>query len=453
MKKVHKRASLRVEQGLTQAERIRIGWMGAVLIMAIVLWIRLFTDQQHPKESRAPQAPQDALVSLPQLNTDALAEIKDATAAERAILEPEPFRILALHAQTLFPDHLEALGEPAIPFADIEEQSRAFRGKPVRLRGELIDAREIIRYPNSSPEYWCTIRTEKGELFFFASLRVPKNLFLSENFVLADGLYLKIYTQILDGERLTAPLVVGKALAPSRRTAAPARQLNRHLLAQVKDAHHGSGRKLSDGTWEWGEEAKPDEEAVWHMLNVAREIETNPALLESEFKDAQEIDIGLLKEIAKRPPLFRGQPFVLHGRVLKARFHRKGENPLRMAFVGDGFLGSTDLGRNPLHLFSTENFPLDIEGPRELLAWFLELEAWEDGDGDLRLGPVFVVAGERDIDFQTPAFVGQIVISFLGIAIVLAGVIAWLARRDKLRSELAARRLLERRQKRRGNIT
>ena len=237
MNPVHKRASLRVEQGLTQAERIRIGWMGAVLIMAIVLWLRLFTNQNHPEESRAPQTPRDALVSLPQLNTAALAEIKDATAAERAILEPEPFRILALHAQTLFPDHLEALGEPGLPFADIEAKSLEIRVKPVRLRGELIDAREIIRSPNSSPEYWCTIRTEKGELFFFASLRVPKNLFLSENFVLADGLYLKIYTQIFDGERLSAPLVVGKELVPSRRTAAPARQLNRHLLAPQTQTH------------------------------------------------------------------------------------------------------------------------------------------------------------------------------------------------------------------------
>ena len=102
--------------------------------------------------------------------------------------EPDAFKSLALHAQALFPDHLEALGEPGLPFAEMESQSGEFRGKPVRLRGEIVDAREIIRFPGGSPEYWCTIRTEDGDLFFFASLRVPEELFLSENFVLADGL-------------------------------------------------------------------------------------------------------------------------------------------------------------------------------------------------------------------------------------------------------------------------
>ncbi len=439
----------RAQRGLTRAERIRMGWMGAVLVMAIVLWVRLLSDGNLAKEREARPNNQDALLSLPRLDPAALEGVKDSTPGERVILEPDAFKSLALHAQALFPDHLEALGEPGLPFAEMESRSREFRGKPVRLRGEIVDAREIIRFPGGSPEYWCTIRTEDGDLFFFASLRVPEELFLSENFVLADGLYLKLYSQTLEGERLAAPLIIGKKLSPSRRTAAPARTVDLHLLAKVKDANHQSGKLREDGTWEWKEEATPDQEALWHMLNVAREAGKDEALLEEAFEEAREIDMPLLKEIALRPPLFRGQPFVLHGRVLKARFMRKGENPLRMAFVGDGFLGSTDLGRNPLHLYSTEGFPLDEEGPRALLAWFIQLEAWEDGEGGLRLGPVFVVAGERKLNLETPAFVSQIVISFLAIAVVLAGAIAWLARRDHERAGLAARRLAERRSRRR----
>ena len=53
------------------------------------------------------------------------------------------------------------------------------------------------------------------------------------------------------------------------------------------------------------------------------------------------------------------------------------------------------------------------------------------------------------MNLETPAFVGQIVVSFMAIAIVLAGAIAWLAQRDQARSGLAAKRLAERRRRRR----
>ena len=173
-----KRSELRrAQRGLTRAERIRMGWMGAVLVMAIVLWVRLLSDGNLSDEREAGPSSQDALLSLPQLDPAALGGVKDSTHGERVILEPDAFKSLALHAQTLFPDHLEALGEPGLPFAEMESRSGEFRGKPVRLRGEIVGAREIIRFPGGSPEYWCTIRTEEGDSFFFASLRVPENLF------------------------------------------------------------------------------------------------------------------------------------------------------------------------------------------------------------------------------------------------------------------------------------
>ena len=107
-----KRRELRQARlGLTRAERIRMGWMGAVLVMAIVLWVRLFSGGNLPGEREARPTHQDALLSLPRLDPAALEGVKDSTSGERVILEPDAFKSLALHAQTLFPDHLEALGE------------------------------------------------------------------------------------------------------------------------------------------------------------------------------------------------------------------------------------------------------------------------------------------------------------------------------------------------------
>ncbi len=429
----HRDQLRKTKLGLHKNDKFRIIAMviglGILLVgyQAIVNWGENSNLAGSPRE----EVIQEDIV-LPPIDFDLLAEVKDKKASDRVVLEPMPFQHLSKMAQALLPAHLAALDEPSFPF-----DSSAKRGAPYRLRGEVLHARNVTRLAGGPSEYWCLMRNDSGQEFFYVSIRMPEELFGSENYARADGYFFKEYTQKVEDERMTRPLIVGRMLVPSARLISPTTEVDPVIMADVRDAGHGQFRDL-------------DERAMWHLLNVARSCRNDNSTLDEKLSDAKWLNYKTLSALAKTPELFHGQPFSFTGVVVDEWSEAQPENGLRMNRLVNAYVRNPELGDHLIRIIAPDGFdlkPFD-RNPEEWSGWFMQLWAYEDTKGMQRRAPVFVVAKVDAIDIEQDPYVGQIQYGFMGLFAAIALLMYYLIRRDKKSSDAAAEAWRKRRAER-----
>lgn len=373
---------------------------------------------------------------LPELDANLLAQIKDATHADRVVKERNAFREVSHAAKALVGSWLYVLGEPQFPFEDGVTKAAASRGKPFRLRGEILDRFEETN-ADGEREVWWTLQTLDGHKFQFIDITASDSIALRENFVLADGYFFKYYDSKFEGVDMTAPLFVGRAVEPSFKLAAPISEPSLTLLANVKDQPLGTHNNptLLD--------RKPE---LWHLMNVARTVGRDPDLLAKATKDSILLDEASLKELSKNPGVFRGRMFELGGMVREEGTSQVGENPLRERNISSAWIRNDLVGTNLTHLKAPGNFQFGLNrGPMIYHGYFLMLWAYEDTEGNHLRTPVFVVTDAVAQEKITPPFAGQIIMMFLGIAIAIGFILFTLIKRDKKASHVAMGKVAARR--------
>ena len=422
---------------LLRGEKIRMAafFVGLVAIGGIVLQLNRAT-QNEAGPIETPVQSKEATVALPPVDKAALKMVKDETLSEQLILESDAFASLARMSRALLPGHLKAIGEPAFPF-DTNKNPATLRGEPFRIRGELIHATAMVRGPNIPEEFWCQIRTDAGREIFFVSMQIPTVLFGAKNYVMADGYFFKHYAQRIGGERLTAPLFVGRSLRPSVRLANPVLALDPVVLADVRDTAFSVEEDL-------------EHDGFWHLLNYAHHLSLDEARFDAEFHQADHLNRTLIATIAKDPELYRGKAVRLYGRPADAWSISAPDNSVGLAHLSHAYLSKYELGDQLIRVVAPGDMMLnDLGLDRELLGYFLQLWSYEDKENRARRAPVFVVAGWEHRSINRAAIEGEITLLFSGLALGLALLLFYLAKRDRRNSEQAAASLLKRRQSRR----
>lgn len=381
---------------------------------------------------------------LPVLDQAVLAAVKDSTPEECVVLEPAAFRELSTNVRTLMGSWFSLLGEPAFDFQNGAAQSAQRRGDLFRMRGELLDARLITRGDEEEPEYWCHIRSDQGFDFFFVSMMMPTELFGNDNFVLADGYFFKYYRQKMDADWITAPLFVGRQLAPSWKRLEPALTPDMELMAAVKDLPLGTDNRVENIN------TLP---AMWHLTNVARSVSATPETLATAIAEPLVMNYDMLKMLSENPEIYRGRMFELGGMIRGTPTTvRVGENPLRERNISSAWTRNDFNGDVLMHLKAPGVFPFDAEsGPVVFHGYFLMLWAYIDTKGIPRRTPVFVVVDSFVEEPYTPPFAGQMVMMFLGVAMSIGLLLFWLVRRDRRTSQRAMQKMLNRRENRAGS--
>lgn len=441
-----RRRKLAAAQQVSRSEKQRLAVLVVGLLLVVSVFVMLQNNlQQIPAEEETRQPQIQSAIAPPPVDFELLSGVKDSTPSERLILEPEPFRHLTRVAVGLQRGHLRALGNPELPFDELETSAASLRGKPFRVRGELLHYETLKRAADAPPEYWTWLKTDSGQDVFFVSMRPPDDLFNEENFIKADGFFFKYYSwKIPEGERLEAPLMIGRQFVPSYREAAATMEIDYGLLADIRTPAMGS----VEG---------PNEKAKWHLLNVARTVAADETPLEERFADAPVLKLSILTELAAQPSVFRGKPMIVSGVISDEWAEELQENPLRLEWETNIYLRNLGFGDNLVRIIAPGRLPRREEGigsgEHQYFGWFQQLESYLDTRSEPRRAPVFVVAGVRWIDVPPPTWIQQLMLGFLGLALALGFIIYMMIRRDKRKAEEMSKRLAERRRKRRTETT
>lgn len=419
---------------------------GLVLCIAVLFMLnKKAQEAENQTNDQIDKTATEYTERLPDLNHEVLSKVKDATEADQVILEPDAFQHLSTNTMIVIGSWYRVLGG-TFDFTKGLEEAPEMRGQLFRLRGELIDARPLTRLEGEEPEYWCHIRTDDGDDFFYVSIIMPTELFTNDNFVLADGYFFKHYRQKLEGEWQTAPLFVGRKLTPSWRRTDPVSEPDMAMLANLKDHPIGTHNKLG---------LLNELPEMWHLANVAKTIGSNPELLAETIKDPIVLNYDTLKELSENPALNRGRIYKFGGQIVRdsASVVRVGENPLREEKISSAWVRNEYNGDVLVHVKAPGEFDFTKYGqqPTVFHGYFLMLWAYLDTEDVPRRTPVFVVTDSFTEEPYTPPFAGQMVLMFLGVAIGIGALLFWLVQKDRQTSELARQKMLDRRENRSGS--
>ncbi|MFT7517273.1 MAG: hypothetical protein ACI84O_001063 [Myxococcota bacterium] len=422
-------------------KRLVFSIAGLAICVGILFQLNGKASAPPEKTVRQAQHSIDIQSMLPEFDAELLSTIKDSKDSERVILEPKAFAVTAYNSEALLESWVYLLGQPKFDFLDGLVNPDNYRGQVFRARGELLDARTITRIVGEDPEYWTLIKTEDGELMFFAAMQLPEILFGADNFVLADGYFYKNYRQKIDGEWITAPLFIGNNLLPSVPAEAHSTTPNMRLLNKLKDQPIGTHNKtqLLDKLPE-----------MWHLAYIAREMRRAPELAAEASKDAILLDFATLTDLVTNPEIYRGQVFELGGEIVEAHTGRTTENSLRSREVSSAWVRNSFLGDTLLHLKAADNFAFDkYAGNTIFHGYFLMLWAYTDGKAIPRRTPVFVVYESHAQRTVMPQGTSMLIYSFLGVIMLLGLLIFLHVKRDTKNRLLAMQALTNRKRKRR----
>ncbi len=421
------------------ALRRRLIFIGITSALVVAIFVGLQQSKKGGGAVVREQPPPQASLALPEMDEALLAQVQDAALADQVVLEPEPFAHVSQLALALLPSLLQRLDEPAFPFADGPARAPQLRGKPFRARGTLIQGELLARTESAPVEYWAVVRTEAGQEFVHVSVNQPEEPFAQGDFVLADGYFFKYYSTTIGEERRTLPLFIGRELLPSVRPVAPATRPDPVALAGVYDPRID-------------EDLPKDDDAMWHLMNVARTLQQDPPALDAAFAQAPWLDVALLKQLNDTPSAYRGAPVRIAGFLSLAEVWPVGENPLGLAEYSEAWLANSNFGDIRVMLRAPGRMDFSrMQGIHEFRGWFQQMWSYEAQDGHRFRIPLFVFADARPIGGGAASSAnGTLTLVLVGLAAALGALLFFLVQRDRQRSIEAEVKLLERRRQRRG---
>ncbi|MCC6409155.1 MAG: hypothetical protein IT453_18495 [Planctomycetes bacterium] len=309
------------------------------------------------------------------------AQVADATAEERVVLEPAALESLLGQALALDDDAFAALGGRELDRAaqaGLVGTPAEHRGELFRLRGTLIEMQSLADSERRTSYTRGRLVLESGLDAYFVAAELPLGIAAGDT-VRCDAFFLKLYSRALDDKWLDAPLFVARKLSRSTARIEPVRELPSDVLASERDD------TLADG----GRELASD--GLWHLLSYA--ANADPAAI--DWERAPQLDAAQLARWRDDAGAERGRPVRIDSALL---VHcdpvDPGENPLRWSSLHAGWLApwSADDG---VSLVQFVKAPAD--DPRaqrtsvSARGFFLRNVAYERENGEVALAPLVVL--------------------------------------------------------------
>lgn len=403
------------------------------------------------------QAP-EVKVQLPELRSAELNDlVADKTKAGRALIEPKALQLAMDDASKLAEPHyraMDVINLDAAVLQTLQADPSTARLKPYRLRGEVrtLRTREL---PSGQAYASGSVRLDDGSFAHFLTLNVPEDLKPGQ-WVRMNGLFVKLYTDEVDGQWVDGALLAGRTMidsvAPLFDPSAPLTLAedgvgtftNAELQNVVTDeVQRGLGYLPFLEKWKiLARAARADEEPIdWSQVPI--------------------LDEANMDSIMADPDAWRGLPvrLPLDGAALLASTASPAEeNPARLPYITDGYLFEHAWKNNAEVVHFLYPGKLEINGddwngdPTVMgRGFYFKNLTYMTRENRLSLTPVLVLSQVTAMDPPEPGAYGKLLYGVLGLSVLIIVGIFLLLRREKQRSqEFQERRVKRQREKRRS---
>lgn len=428
--------------------RRMIGYVVALVLVAggfAGIYMRLGDGGSDDSRAEAEQEVAEirSQIALPELRIDEYrASAKDATQAERSVLETHALEVALADARLYSPQHFEPMQGVDLSSAlcaDLAARSDEQRGKVVRVRGVIDELIEFESAPGVNGHFRGRMTLEDGGRCFAAFVSSGEIELGAGDFTMLEGFFLKNQAQNVAGEGwVEGPLIVGPRALRSYPHLGSVTSISPDEYLEVEDD------SLSEGL-------RPTPSVYWKLVAYARDVDPNSI----DWSKAPLLDGALMQQLAADPARFRGQAMRIPAAVVQDIWRQaKRENPARLTHMTEGWLGSYEWLRtvHPVVRFDSPapNPGIVKSGQMTARGFFLRVHAYESAGRGTQLAPLFVLHSMAPFTPKRDSTLGAVLAvlgaSFVGV-LVLCLV---LMRRDEGKADALARQLVERRRMRRA---
>ena len=418
--------------------RIVLMSVALVFIVGALFWMQLSgsTEPEQPDEQPAPTTER---IALPEVFPGTFDGVRDAEPADQRVLEADELKVLRTIVRRTTAGAIADAGAATL---DGEVHARVLaapddaRGEWFQVRGELLAVDEKDAGPGSSEtEFVGTLRTHGDALVHFRMQRTDDDELAVGDWVRVAGVFFKNLLRDAGDDARLAPLIVGPQMLRSFED-----------FGEVTSITPEQWDSIRDDTFDFV--TGPQDAMRWRLLAWMRD---RPQV-DREEGELTELSDELLSQISRDGSEFRGQSFKLPvSRVQAATARSAGENPARLDTYSVVWIGNMTWKREPVICVQLpggiENYPPGqfVEGE---VVFFMNIAY--DTATERHVAPLFVA---KSIDEFVPERDITLHVLLIGAAVFFIGLILTmfvLLRRDRKRSELLARQLVERRRARRA---
>lgn len=430
-----------------------------LLVVGVYSWLRMGdqpTDTAMPIETGS--SPIDAENAPPAAHVDPelLAEVKDASEADRVVREPQPFLHVLLEAGKLVPGDFRRLGAQIVD----DELYRRILDDPAPWRGKALVAKARFNFATEEKvplgerdstgverefRYWRGVATDDlGRAWSFSLLEEPLDL-QPGDVIKIEGFFFKKLALFDpdDPNQLIDPTLhlIGKRVVKSFLRMPPVKEVSRALLATVRDYSIEDRLTLP-------------EEPMWHLLSY---VQNSDADALAQAAELEEVDGGQASYITNQallqhPDEYRGEPVRLLGSVSDQQrpWWHDDENPLDLPMIWHSLLVHN--GPSFTYLISIDKPPEWVSGSATVLVEgvFFKLYTYQAINRQTVTCPVVIV--KRFVPFRigTDELKGNLSSILIAVSAPMIFGLLWLAMRDRKAAAALQEQQIARRRARRA---
>lgn len=434
-----------------------VGWWKIIpmgVLLAGLVYVTFFFEPLGQGQLGMGPPVTRARVAVPEIDQELLRTAKDATHAQRLVLEPEPLAHLLEKSIDVVPSVAEALGMPKepVPVSMLRASPETYRGAYLWYSGELqyLSIGKSGHPVDGYRIYEGFLTTPDGETVTFRVSMVPPGVEVGE-FVRVEGFFLKLRDSTTQPKAEMAPLLVGPELFLDYPPWPPITELDPQMFASIRDG------VVENGEWVDFQDAEDDLETsegepLWALASYAmhqaggdqdtlahwRQV---PAFVSKEQLDRFKYD-----QVAP------GTPFRLLGTFVMAEWFAARPNPIGIDHWTQAWIQVRDLGGKIVPIWIPKRIgDIKFGASLEVRAYYFRRYVYDLRNQDGKaFTPLFVAAGlERFDTGPEHPMAASVKYAFAGLVAFVIGLFFFIARRDRQAREAHETAMIERRRRRR----
>ncbi len=440
--------------GFSPAEKRKLLWLSLALVLVLAsitaAWIKGHSSADADVSDLPVlegELPVES-IDIPPIDSQRFEDlVSDREGADRVVLEGDAVEAALEVARLLTPRHYEAMKARELDRGTIDEilaDPSASRAKPFFVRGMVDSIRERRRSLTATEEYTGRILLEDDSYAYFVTLEIPST-FIEGDYVRVDGLFLKAYSEEsvdVSGEWIEGPLLVGmRAIRSYRSMGTVTEPLARYILG-VRD----EVLVKPDGSFNQDVKLGLPFDALWHTMAYVRDLPEDAV----DWENAPELDKATLSRIMHDGTANRLQPFRFPmSRLQHATVRRAGENPARIEYYTEGWIGNVAWNNVVYFQAPLEDREARLTNFATAQGFFLKNYAYESLSEGIRVAPVFVLHSLKVHEVDADPLFALVAYTLGGLTVVSALFFCFLLLRDRKKSAALQEKLLQRKRARR----